>query len=87
MSTYVDTAINPKTGKSQLAIFIGDYYGSHQYGVGFKNDETDAVLFAEIVASDYSVYPIDKININVTSHQDDSQQTSEPPILANLHED
>lgn len=48
MSTYVDKAINPKTSKPQLALFIDDYYGSHQYGVGFKNDGTDASLYDTI---------------------------------------
>lgn len=66
MSTYVDKAINPKTGKSQLALFIDDYYGSHRYGVGFKNDGTDANLFVtKNIDSEYTVYPLEKINVEL----------------------
>lgn len=64
MSTYVDKAINPKTGKPQLALFIDDYYGSHRYGVGFKNDGTDASLY-DIESRDfeYMVYPLEEIDV------------------------
>ncbi|GEM_PF-2384498 len=62
MSTYVDKAINPKTGKPQLALFIDDYYGTHRYGVGFKNNGTDAYLYdVENRDSDYTVYPLEDI--------------------------
>ena len=61
MSTYVDTAINPQTGEPQQALFIDDYYGSHRYGVGFKNDGTEPSIFERIVLSDYTVYPIENI--------------------------
>jgi len=30
MSTYVDKAVNPKTGKSQLALFFDDFYGTNR---------------------------------------------------------
>lgn len=64
MSTYVDKAINPKTGKSQLALFIDDYYGSHRYGVGFKNDGTDANLYdIENRDSEYTIYPLEEIKV------------------------
>jgi hypothetical protein len=56
-------AVNPKTGKSQLALFIDDYYGSHQYGVGFKNDGTDASLYDIENKDFYTVYPIEEIKI------------------------
>ena len=62
MSTYVDKAINPKTGKPQLALFIDDYYGSHRYGVGFKSDGTDANLFyAKNIDSEYTVYSLEEM--------------------------
>lgn len=64
MSMYVDKAINPKTGKPQLALFIDDYYGSHRYGVGFKNDGTDASLYdIENRDSEYTVYPLEEIKV------------------------
>jgi hypothetical protein len=64
MSTYVDKAINPKTGKSQLALFIDDHYGSHRYGVGFKNDATDANLnHIGNIKSEYTVYPVEEIKM------------------------
>lgn len=61
MSTFVDKAINPKTGKAQSAIFIDDFYGTHHYGVAFKKDESD-VIFKEITVKidlpKYNVCPI-----------------------------
>lgn len=56
MSTYVDSAVNPKTGKYQKALFIDDYFGSHRYGVAFKNDGGDADLFDTVKPETYSVY-------------------------------
>ncbi len=62
MSTYVDKAINPKTGKPQLALFLDGYFGSHQYGVGFKDDGTDASLFDTAnKGSGYTIYPLEEI--------------------------
>jgi len=62
MSSYVDKAINPSTGKPQLALFIDDYYGSHRYGVGFKHDGTEASLYdTENRYSEYTVYPLEEI--------------------------
>lgn len=64
MSTFVDTTINPKTGRTQLALFIDDYYGSRRYGVGFKNDGTDASL--DVIKnrkSEYMIYPIQEIRV------------------------
>ena len=62
MSTYIDKAINPKTSKPQLALFIDDYYGSHRYGVAFKNDCTDAHLHdIGNRDSEYTIYPLEKI--------------------------
>lgn len=64
MSTYVDKAINPKTSKPQLALFIDDYFGSHRYGVGFKNNGTDANLYdIENRDSEYTVYPLEEIKV------------------------
>jgi hypothetical protein len=64
MSTYVDKAISPKTGKPQLALFIDDHYGSHQYGVGFKDDGTDASLYdIENRDYEYTIYPFEEIKL------------------------
>ena len=41
MSSFIDKAKNPKTGKMQKACFLDDYYGNHKYGIGFKKDGTD----------------------------------------------
>jgi len=41
MSTFIQKAINPKTGKLQVAIYQDDYYGNHRYGVGFRKDGKD----------------------------------------------
>jgi len=69
MSTYVDKAINPRTGKSQLALFIDDYYGTHRYGVGFKNDGADASLYDRPDGdSEYTVYPLEEIKVNSNKH-------------------
>ena len=62
MSTYVDQAINPKTGKIQPALFIDDYYEPHRYGVGFKDDGTDASLYDSLGKdSRYTVYPFEEV--------------------------
>ncbi|MEI6054090.1 MAG: hypothetical protein WCQ49_01840 [Candidatus Saccharibacteria bacterium] len=62
MSTFVDIAINPKTNKPQRALSIDDYYGSHQYGVGFRNDGSDADLFyTDDISSEYTVYLLEEI--------------------------
>lgn len=63
MSTYVDTAINPKTDKSQSALFIDDYYGKHRYGVGFKHDGTEPNIFEKIETSEYAIYPLEDITV------------------------
>lgn len=42
MSTYIDQAINPKTGKMQSALFVDDFYGRHQYAVAFRKDGKDS---------------------------------------------
>ncbi len=39
MSSYSAEAINPKTGKKEMARFIDDYYGRHEYGVRFSDGE------------------------------------------------
>jgi hypothetical protein len=64
MSTYVDKAINPKTNEPQLALFVDDYFGSHRYGIGFKDDGTDASLYDTIGEnSGYTIYPQEQINL------------------------
>jgi hypothetical protein len=72
MSTYVDKAINLKSGKSQLALFIDDYYGSHRYGVGFKNDGTDANLYdMKNIDSEYTIYPLEEMSIDQVKNLDE----------------
>lgn len=62
MSTYVDKAINPKTSKPQLALFLDDYFGPHRYGVGFKDDGTGASLYDTANEdSGYTIYPLEEI--------------------------
>lgn len=72
MSTYIGIAINPKTSKPQLALFIDDYYGPHRYGVGFKNDGTDAYLYdMENIDSEYIVYPLEDIKTEPDKRADE----------------
>ena len=61
MSTFVDMAINPKTGKPQPALFIDDHYGSHRYGVGFRIDGTEPSIFKNIVTTEYVIYTLEQI--------------------------
>jgi len=63
MSTYLDKAVNPNTNKLQLALFIDDYYGSHQYGVGFKKYGSDPSLYDEIDVNKYTIYPLEEITV------------------------
>jgi len=46
MSNYTAMAINPRTGATEMATWLDDYYGPHQY----------AVMFA-----DGGIYPADKV--------------------------
>lgn len=39
MSNYSQKAINPKTGKQEVAEFLDDYFGKHRYGVKFSDEE------------------------------------------------
>lgn len=39
MSNFEGKIIHPKTGKKELAKFIDDYFGRHQYGVKFADGE------------------------------------------------
>lgn len=39
MSTYYDTAINPKTGKVEPVLCIDDYFGNHRYGYRFGDEQ------------------------------------------------
>ena len=41
MSSFLRKCVNPKTGKEQVAAFIDDYYGSHQYGILLPADGSD----------------------------------------------
>jgi hypothetical protein len=40
MSSYASRAVNPATGELEPALFIDDYFGSHQYGVRFADGKT-----------------------------------------------
>ena len=45
MSTYIKETKNPLTGKWVQAIWIYDHFGSHLYGVSFKNEDgTQSIL-------------------------------------------
>lgn len=37
MSNFTRKAINPKTGKEEIAEFLDDYFGQHLYGVKFSD--------------------------------------------------
>ena len=61
MSTYTSNAINPITKETQLALFIDDYFGHHQYAVAFRKDGDD-VSITEVVNEDtHDIYPLDQI--------------------------
>lgn len=75
MSTFVDTAINPQTNEPQKALFIDDHYGSHQYGVGFKNDGTEPSILEKIVLSDYTIYPLEDIKTTTEDPGEDILQS------------
>lgn len=61
MSTFVDKAINPKTGQAQEAWFIDDFYGQHQYAAAFRRDGEDAVFSIDKINLDeYDVYPLNE---------------------------
>jgi len=42
MSSYLRDLTNPKTGKTQKAWCIDDYFGQHRYGYFFRRDGKDA---------------------------------------------
>ena len=65
MSTYLKKLINPKTGEEQIAVCADDYYGSHQYGYGFKKDGTDFTVedFGSFAQCDF--YPGSKLTDEV----------------------
>jgi len=44
MSSYIKKVKHPITGKKQDALFLDDYYGEHQYGVGFRKDGEDTTF-------------------------------------------
>ena len=61
MSTYTSDAINPKTGKTQTALFIDDFYGAHQYAVAFRKDGQDSQITDGLDLELYDIYSIDDV--------------------------
>jgi len=39
MSNYSQKAKHPETGKWEIADYLDDYYGKHQYGVKFSDGQ------------------------------------------------
>ena len=56
MSTYISDAINPKTKKKQIALFIDDYFGHHQYAVAFRKDGKDSEIMDEVSKETHEIY-------------------------------
>lgn len=59
MSSYIDSAINLRTGKIQEALFYDDFYGRHRYGVGFRKDGRDAELASKINPDEWFFIPLE----------------------------
>jgi len=51
MSNFRSEAVNPATGEVQMAEYLDDYFGPHQYGVRFPGSphvyRADDILSAE----------------------------------------
>lgn len=56
MSTYISDAINPKTKNNQVALFIDDYFGHHQYAVAFRKDGKDSEIMDEVSKETHEIY-------------------------------
>ena len=61
MSSYIQTAINPVTKKSQQAIYYDDFYGHHRYGVGFNKDGSDFKIQDGIDIEKMVFYPLEYV--------------------------
>jgi len=61
MSTYISDAINPKTKKKQIALFIDDYFGRHQYAVAFRKDGNDSEIMDEVSKETHEIYRVEEV--------------------------
>ena len=61
MSTYISDAINPKTKKEQIALFIDDYFGRHQYAVAFRKDGENSELMDDVSEGMHDIFRIDEV--------------------------
>lgn len=73
MSTYTSDAVNPKTGVTQAALFVDDFYGVHQYAVAFRKDGADAVIEDGLEAGIYDVYGVENIEQEVKRSEGDNE--------------
>lgn len=61
MSTYISDAINPKTKNKQVALFIDDYFGHHQYAVAFRKDGNDSEIMDEVSKETHEIYRVEEV--------------------------
>lgn len=61
MSTYTKEAVNPETGKLQVALFIDNFYDKHEYGVAFRKDHKDSSIEDTFSPLRYYVYRISDV--------------------------
>lgn len=55
MSDFYQTAKHPKTGEVELAQWIDDYFGPHQYGVRFQDGTVFHADRIELAAVDIAL--------------------------------
>ncbi len=61
MSSYIKKVKHPKTGKMVKALFLDNYFGGCEYGVGFRKDGEDADI-GEIMP-DLDFYKLEDLEI------------------------
>ena len=61
MSTYISDAINPKTKNKQVALFLDDYFGHHQYAVAFRKDGNDSEIMDEVSKETHEIYRVEEV--------------------------
>lgn len=69
MSSYYDYAINPETGKVELAAFLDDHYGPHKYGVCFGGLKTYPIEEVKMVY----IIPFDDKTIDIGVEEADAK--------------